>query len=297
MSGLKNFSIADLEHFSGLNAHTLRTWELRYQFPKPQRLSSNVRAYSVDELKTVMDLALLHRNGFRISQMLTWSPLQILGQLNCLKFEEDRKNVIVNRMIISMYNLDIVSFEQGLADSFAIWPMATVVNEIIFPFLKRTKLLGRGNRLTEEHLAVTAIRKKMIWAIEKTDNAGQFQSPVILFLSGTRELDLALLYFHFQLSHAGKTVIYMGNDVTLENLEEVIEKYSPRFLYTYQSGKNKLDLIELANIHQRKYAGGKVIYTIAQGVAPGTHPNMISMDFEAALRFLIKPGLSGNDAG
>jgi MerR family transcriptional regulator, light-induced transcriptional regulator len=54
------FSIKDLENLSGIKAHTIRIWEQRYSFLKPQRSKTNIRYYGNEELKTVLNIALLY---------------------------------------------------------------------------------------------------------------------------------------------------------------------------------------------------------------------------------------------
>ena len=61
------FTIKDLENMSGIKAHTLRIWEQRYGIIKPERKESKIRFYSNDELKLVLNVALLNKYGFKIS--------------------------------------------------------------------------------------------------------------------------------------------------------------------------------------------------------------------------------------
>lgn len=57
------YSIRDLESLSGIKAHTIRIWEQRYNILKAHRTETNIRFYSETELKYLMSLALLNRNG------------------------------------------------------------------------------------------------------------------------------------------------------------------------------------------------------------------------------------------
>ena len=63
------FTIKDLENLSGIKAHTIRIWEQRYHFLNPQRTETNIRYYSNSELKTVLNIALLNKYGFKISHI------------------------------------------------------------------------------------------------------------------------------------------------------------------------------------------------------------------------------------
>ena len=62
------FSISDLEHLSGIKAHTLRIWEQRYNIIRPKRTDTNIRYYDDTDLKLVLNISLLKEHGFKISE-------------------------------------------------------------------------------------------------------------------------------------------------------------------------------------------------------------------------------------
>ena len=64
-----NYSIADLEKFSGIKAHTIRMWEQRYELLVPHRTETNIRFYDDDQLRKLLNVAVLARCGMRISQI------------------------------------------------------------------------------------------------------------------------------------------------------------------------------------------------------------------------------------
>ena len=63
------FTIKDLENISGIKAHTIRIWEQRYEFLKPNRTDTNIRCYTNEDLKRVLNIALLNKYGFKISHI------------------------------------------------------------------------------------------------------------------------------------------------------------------------------------------------------------------------------------
>ncbi|MCG7856183.1 MerR family transcriptional regulator [Flavihumibacter sediminis] len=71
------FTIKDLENLSGIKAHTIRIWEQRYNFLKPQRTETNIRYYSTDELKSILNIALLNKYGYKISHIDKMHPGEI----------------------------------------------------------------------------------------------------------------------------------------------------------------------------------------------------------------------------
>ena len=80
------FTIKDLENLSGIKAHTIRIWEQRYNFLKPQRTDTNIRYYSSDELKTVLNIALLNKYGFKISHIDRMQPEEIKAKAGLINF-------------------------------------------------------------------------------------------------------------------------------------------------------------------------------------------------------------------
>ena len=64
----QQFSIKDLEHFTGVKSHTIRVWEQRYELLVPKRTVTNIRYYSGDDLKKLLNVAYLMHHGMKISK-------------------------------------------------------------------------------------------------------------------------------------------------------------------------------------------------------------------------------------
>ena len=63
------YSIKDLEKLTGIKAHTIRIWEKRYQLIEPERTSTNIRYYSDNDLKKLLNVSILNRNRLKISNI------------------------------------------------------------------------------------------------------------------------------------------------------------------------------------------------------------------------------------
>ena len=72
----QEFSIKDLENLSGVKAHTIRAWEQRYALLNPNRSSTNIRTYRGEDLKKLLNVALLLERGLKISKIAGLSPRQ-----------------------------------------------------------------------------------------------------------------------------------------------------------------------------------------------------------------------------
>lgn len=288
-SSMKNFGISELERYSGIKAHTLRTWEVRYGIPKPERNKSNSRIYSLRELEEVLHLAVLNSNGHKISRLSCLSQEQIAEKLKRLTGADERQRLALSQLLIAMHALRIEEFEAVLNHCFSSWPAYTVLQEVIYPFLTATNLFWQGSRLTEEHLVVTVLRRKMIHAIEKIDFSVRKERKVMLFLTSTRQLDLALLYACYFLTHAGVKVIYMGNDISVDNMVSTFEIIKPNYLYTYLPAKNNFQFDKMATVMNELLPEAVMIFTTQPGNTAGRNfsDKIISRSFDEALLLLV----------
>src|SRR5678816_4265705 len=108
---MTKFTIKDLENLSGIKAHTIRIWEQRYSFLKPQRTDTNIRYYTNEELKTVLNIALLNKYGFKISHIDKMSEQELREKIISLSHAEAQQERLVNDLLHYMVDLDMDRFE------------------------------------------------------------------------------------------------------------------------------------------------------------------------------------------
>jgi DNA-binding transcriptional MerR regulator len=235
---MKNFVIRDLEHLSGIKAHTLRVWEQRFDFIKPYRTKTNFRQYSIDEIQQLLNIALLTRNGYKISKLSSLNHEEINLKLNGLACEEDQHQRAVNDLVVSMYKMNTEIFEATIDYCLREWSADIVLKNVILEFLNKTGLKWQGNKQTEEHVPITIIRKKITSAIDQLKTNECREKSVLLFLPDSKQLDIILLYTHFLLRSKGFKVLYMGMDVTISNLKIMLEIKQPDAAITYLHNKS-----------------------------------------------------------
>ena len=68
---LDNFSISELQQFSGIKAHTIRMWEQRYDALKPNRSEGNTRYYDGQQLRRLLNIVSLMDGDYKISELCT----------------------------------------------------------------------------------------------------------------------------------------------------------------------------------------------------------------------------------
>ena len=108
------FTIKDLESLSGIKAHTIRIWGQRYSFLKPQRTETNIRYYTSEESKTLLNIALLNKYGFKISHIDKMEPNEIADKLISLTDNRAQQERMVNELIGFVVDMNLERFEEML---------------------------------------------------------------------------------------------------------------------------------------------------------------------------------------
>jgi DNA-binding transcriptional MerR regulator len=229
------FTIRDLENLSGIKAHTIRIWEKRYNFLRPQRSDTNIRYYSSEELKTLLNFALLNKNGFRISTIADMSPEMVSEKVLSLTSFEARHERLINMMLSAMVELEAKAFEKIINEYIQDNGIQESIANLLFPFLERVGILWLTDhvRVAQEHLVSNIIRQKLIRGIEDIERKTDNSKIVLLFLPEGEYHELGLLYVYYLLKTKGINTIYLGADVPVEEIEYVCKLKQPRYLYTH----------------------------------------------------------------
>lgn len=229
------FTIRDLENLSGIKAHTIRIWELRYSFLKPQRTTTNIRYYDAEELKKLLNVALLNRYGYKISAISKMQPEVVNQKILTLNSIEAQQERMINELLHGMIDLEGDKFEAILHRYIDANGIDNTIQKLIFPFLQRVGILWLTDhvRIAQEHLVSNIIRQKLIMGIEHAQKNGTSNSSVLIFLPDAGYHELGILYVYYLLKVRGSKVIYLGCDVPISELEYVCKIKSPDFVYTH----------------------------------------------------------------
>ena len=249
------FTIKDLENLSGIKAHTIRIWEQRYNFLKPQRTTTNIRYYSNDELKTVLNIALLNKYGFKISHIDRMQPQEIREKILSLGDAHAIQERIINDLVQEMVDLDMEKFEKIIVSYIAVKGIERTVLQIIFPFLEKIGILWQTGHINpaQEHLVANIIRQKLIVAIETTESHITLDKTFLLFLPEGEHHELGLLFMYYLLKSRGAKTLYLGANIPVKDVEYILNLKKPDIVYVHLTATGSNFNFEkfLNNIHQR----------------------------------------------
>ena len=229
------FTIKDIENLTGIKAHTIRIWEQRYTFLKPERSDTNIRYYNSNEVKTILNVALLNKYGFKISHIDKMNEGELREKIISLSQFQAQQERIVNELIQYMIDLNMDEVENVLDSYIKTKGIQRTIIQIIFPFLERIGILWLTNHINpaQEHLVTNIIRQKLIVGIESTTSHVQINKTVLLFLPEGEHHELGLLFMYYLLKSRGVKVLYIGSNVPLKDIIYVVGVKPPTLLYTH----------------------------------------------------------------
>ncbi|MCB0737378.1 MAG: MerR family transcriptional regulator [Bacteroidetes bacterium] len=237
-----SFSIKELEKLTGIKAHTLRIWEQRYGVLVPDRTETNIRTYDENDLKMILNIALLNANGMRISKIAALSQEEISQHVLDVAESADQNDSLLNSLTLTMLELDEDKFEKVLSNVVIKLGFEKALIEVIYPFLERIGILWQTNTIVpaQEHFISNLIRHKLIVAADAQitsykANAKRF----VMFLPEGELHEVGLLFANFIVRSKGHRTVYLGQTVPISDLDVINEIYNPDAFFTvltYQTG-------------------------------------------------------------
>ena len=229
------FTIRDIENLSGIKAHTIRIWEQRYSFLKPNRSDTNIRYYTNDELKIILNIALLNKYGYKISHINKMSREAMFEKVLSLTDAEAKADNTVNRLLECMIQFDVELFENILNNCISASGIEKTIQQIIYPFLDKVGNLWLTNHINpaQERLVSNVIRQKIIVGIDSISTKKTSSPKVCLFLPEGEYHEISLLFVAFLLKKKGIPVIYLGANIPFDELKSVVVVKKPGYLYTH----------------------------------------------------------------
>ena len=228
------FSISDLEHLSGIKAHTLRIWEQRYNIIRPKRTDTNIRYYDDTDLKLVLNISLLKEHGFKISEIARMTVEAMSQEVLSLTDKNLRYSDQIQALTLSMIDLDEERFEKIMStNALQVGFEQTMIN-IVYPFLIKIGVLWQTGAISpaQEHFISNLIRQKLIVAIDGQIMRRNDCPKYLLFLPEGELHELSLLFANFLLRSRQNRVIYLGQSLPFTDVVGAYEIYRPHVILT-----------------------------------------------------------------
>lgn len=229
------YSIKDLEQLSGIKAHTLRVWEQRYEIIQPKRTATNIRYYDDADLRLILNISFLNRNGYKISNIAKMSGDEINELVVGISDSNLEFPNQVNALVIAMVNLDEVRFEKIISTNTLQFGFEKTMMNIVYPFLSRIGVLWQTGSInpSHEHFITNLIRQKLVVAIDGQISSHNPQAKkYVLYLPEGELHELSLLFAAYVIKSRHNRAIYLGQSLPLRDIELIGEVYNPDYVVT-----------------------------------------------------------------
>ena len=244
---MAQYTIKELEHLSGIKAHTIRIWEQRYHILNPRRTDTNIRYYDDADLKSLLNISLLNERGYKISKIAQMEPEQIERKVAQLCDSPCACSHHVSALVAAMVDMDEVKFDKQLSTATLQLGLHSAMEEIIYPFLNKIGILWQTNNISpaHEHFVSNLIRQKLIVAIDGQTLRREEQSTTyILYLPEGELHELALLYMNYILRAHGQHVVYLGQNLPFPDLELTYDQFKGAYICTVLTSAPERDQVQ-----------------------------------------------------
>lgn len=255
------YSIKELEQLSGIKAHTIRIWEKRHNLVYPSRTSSNIRYYSDDDLKKIINVSLLNNHGIKISKIADMTVDQLNKKVLELAELRSDVNIHIDQLIIAMIDMEEEAFEKILNTLIIKYGFERAITEIVYPFLEKIGLLWQTQNITpaHEHFMSNLIRQKLIVAIDSLPIPAKGARKILLFLPEGELHELGLLFYHYITRNAGWRTYYLGQNVPHADLVSVFTTHQPELMVTSITTSTITSIEDYLEILSNDFPGTQIL--------------------------------------
>jgi len=244
---MSTYSIKDLENLTGIQAHTIRIWEQRYNLLSPERTPTNIRKYSDKDLRKLLSVSLLNNNGIKISKIAKLSDSDITSAV--LQLSEDKDSKIesqIENLKLIMVEMNEAKFEKLFSHLVLQMGFEETIMKVFVPFFKRLNFLWQTNSVSvaQINFISSLYKQKMYVSIDGLAPSYKVDSKtIILFLPKTELLDYGLLFFNYMAKKRGLQTVYLGASFPSEEFADIIEK-NPNSCLVSETTLAKIDLTD-----------------------------------------------------
>lgn len=266
----QTFNIQFVANITGINPHTIRAWEKRYQAITPQRDSNGRRLYTNNEISRLKKLNKLVQMGNSISDIASLPA----GELNSIheqfsnsstheniNIDFDLEQSIQNlHMALQFFKLDVLNHELSKAilslsnKEFALKIVQPVITQI--RQMKKEGLLSKNQR-EQLFLILKSQLNKKIYSCSKTDKTRG--EKVLVAAPGGKLNEIGSMVATLLFNELGYDVDFIGANVEAEILGQITSQFKPNKIFI---GMNYSK--DFSENESKKYLDIVCQYTLAQ---------------------------------
>jgi DNA-binding transcriptional MerR regulator len=224
--GINIFFIKDLENFSGIKAHTIRIWEKRYKVLEPDRTESNIRTYSEPELKKILNIAYLNRNGYKISRIASLTDDELSQQVMMVSSNNVNPDNSFHpgNILMTAMKFNETRFKEALEPFIRYHGIEEAYIRFFYPLLEKSRILwqtGSLSRAQEQFVRNTIIQILLIEDLNISSHAGKKKPTIAMVNTSDNISDNNFIFYKYILKKRGFDVIFTGGVLPATEVTEI----------------------------------------------------------------------------
>ena len=265
-----------MENLSGIKAHTLRIWEKRYEIIKPKRTETNIRYYTDEDLRHLLNVSFLNKKGIKISKIAKMDSVEIKDAVSQHTDLDLDANDQIETLMLFIFELDSYNVGKILDKYISQIGLEQTMSELIYPLLEKLSMawLTGSFQGVHESFVTQIIKSKVQACIEGIDEKSDFSKKYLIYLPAGEQQELSLIYLHFLLKSNHCKVVNLGHEANLVDVLEGCKIAKADYVFTIINN-------DLSNISFQKY-----IDQICSGLGEG---QLIVTGYQAVSQKIVWP--------
>ena len=227
------YSINDIEQLTGIKAHTLRIWEKRYGMDFAHRTPANVRYYLEEDLKQLMNIAVLYKNGIKISQIAKLTPQERREKVVQLTEVHQSHSLGLDALTLSLINLDQYSFDHIININKEQSGFEQVLKDLIFPLFDKINEMYLTGTIKPVHEGFLnhILKGKLMVEIDRHRSESKVKNPDFMIFQpyGSVE-DMSAMILNYYMLSSGRYTLNLGNTTSAQDIIDAYEVHHPSYI-------------------------------------------------------------------
>ena len=220
------YSITELETFTGIKAHTIRIWEKRYSILTPDRTDSNIRLYSEAELKKLLNISYLNRNGYKISKIAKLDEDELNSTVLSVRSQFDDPNQEFNtgKALMSAIRFEESKFVAALEPYFEKHGFEITYHRFLSHLLENSRILWQTGSLSrsQESFIRNIVKGVILNKYHSITQPVANKENVFAIINTTgASSEISLLFCRYVIRNLGFDVIYPGDQLPPIEITEI----------------------------------------------------------------------------
>lgn len=208
------YTVSEVEERTGVPASSLRQWERRYGFPRPQRSGSGYRFYSDADLAAIVRMRELVAEGVPPSRAAAMVEESETGEASGRAPAD-----LVNDLVETLVKLDSERAEATVSMAVALHPLDVVLLEVVRPTLIRIGDMWHAGSISvaTEHFASNFLQGRLRSLLRLLADAPGGHLVIVACAPGELH-EIGALIMAVMLRRSGFAVKYLGANTPITDL-------------------------------------------------------------------------------